>query len=327
MDGVPLEFVESVVRNSDICTSEELEQLSSAWGRVGEVQTKNNGQLFLSFDPPYMNEDEDEKWRLHYKMEGFDHIKSRTLSRDVIREMSKSITSIQFNVDYYDTIGEDWHSFGPDDVNIVQLLTNLDAPIKELDIFSFKRSIGESCHLKLRSKYSNLFRSFTSVKLNCFEDTRLMEGTICEPRVHSVEINRYGKRSRPTDFWVDFFFSEHCTRLTLKSDDVVLAAIKHWIKMDPRTLKYSKVLAGNDCHLDTLLDNIYFMGDMCMWETKDDTGSFRNRVRKNIFLLDQKADIEQVHCVEHPVDKSSKIYVVYYYEWHTEAKDLAVLFA
>uniref|UniRef100_A0A1I7YD30 MATH domain-containing protein n=1 Tax=Steinernema glaseri TaxID=37863 RepID=A0A1I7YD30_9BILA len=159
MDQVPLIFIESVTRNSSLPTSQGLEQLSSAWGIVGEVQTKRSGFLNLTFSLHYdhgrMN------WRLSYRMEGFDHIESRTLSREVVREMSKSITSIQFHLSR-NTVSEDnWHSVAFEDVDL--LLADLDAPKKELelDLFGFSAKL----YAKLRPRCLKLFKGFTSLKV------------------------------------------------------------------------------------------------------------------------------------------------------------------
>uniref|UniRef100_A0A1I7Z9Q3 FBA_2 domain-containing protein n=1 Tax=Steinernema glaseri TaxID=37863 RepID=A0A1I7Z9Q3_9BILA len=307
MDGVPLVFVESVVQNSDIDTSEELKQLSSAWGRVGEVQTKNNGELYLSFAP------DSGDWRLHYRMEDFDHIESRTLSREVVREMSKSITTIRFLPSY--SVDEEWHSVRPDDVNLLQLLTILDAPVKELDIDMATDYLGPSLYIKLRSKYLNLFKSFTYLRLTRFKDTRLMEDTILAPRVRSVYIEPGFKDYGPISFWVDFFFSEKCMRLEIDDIDVAAALIEHWKKIDPRTLKYSKVFYAESCPSEALKD--IKMREINL-EAK---APLLEKVKKKV---GSRNYIKSFHCIDHPVDPSSKIYVLVYRDIPHD--DLALLF-
>uniref|UniRef100_A0A1I7Y6U3 FBA_2 domain-containing protein n=1 Tax=Steinernema glaseri TaxID=37863 RepID=A0A1I7Y6U3_9BILA len=240
MDEVPLVFVESVIRSSDLYASKQLEQLSSAWGVVGEVQTKKSGHLQLTFAA----HDYDYEWRIYYMFYGFNHIKSRSLSPEV------SLVSIDFNLLNYN-LGNDeqWHSISPDDIALLQLLTNLDAPKKNLDLASY--NIKESRYVELRSKYSNLLRSFTSVKLDCFHKIQLSlltEDTISWSKLRTVEITNY----RPTSFWVYFFFSERCSRLKLNDFSVALEVIDHWKKMDPRTLTYSKLLCGISCCLSAL---------------------------------------------------------------------------
>uniref|UniRef100_A0A1I7Z8T1 FBA_2 domain-containing protein n=1 Tax=Steinernema glaseri TaxID=37863 RepID=A0A1I7Z8T1_9BILA len=307
MDGVPLVFVESVIRNSDIDASEKLQQLSSAWGQVGEVQKKNVGQLFLSFVPHY--KDGHKEWHLHYAMKGFDHIKTRTLSPEVVKEMSKSITSIDFEETW--SVDLAWHSVSPDDVDLLQLITILDAPVKELDINEATDYHGISLFVELRSKYVNLLRSFTSLRLTYFEDTRLMEDTIFAPRVRSVNVDpdwECWKGTGPISFWVDFFFSEQCTRLKLDDLDVALGLIKHWQKMDPRPLKYSKLLHGIYGSLEDLKD--IKMREINLKETKTP------------LTVRQQNHIESLHCIDHPVDPSSKIYVLVYRDWRNHGVDL-----
>uniref|UniRef100_A0A1I7YPX0 SAM domain-containing protein n=1 Tax=Steinernema glaseri TaxID=37863 RepID=A0A1I7YPX0_9BILA len=308
MDRVPLIFIKSVVRNSKIETSQGLEQLSSAWRGVGEVQTKKSGRLLLTFAPyeggwniPY------DDWRLHYKMEGFGHIESRTLYREVMKEMAKSITSIELNMDYkaidYRRGIRRWDSIDPDDADLLQLLTNLDAPIKELDISSLDDYIGAPLYLELRSKYSNFFRSFTSVILNCIADTRVIEDTISEARLRSVEIWDTGAVPQPNGFWINYFFSEECTSFSAKFMDsrVVLGAIDRWKSIDPRTLKYSKVFSGIQCSLEDLKGvGIRKMGMVSK-------ASLIEKVKRE---FERNRRRRSLYCIDHPVDPSSKIYVV-----------------
>uniref|UniRef100_A0A1I7Y7S0 FBA_2 domain-containing protein n=1 Tax=Steinernema glaseri TaxID=37863 RepID=A0A1I7Y7S0_9BILA len=310
MDGVPLVFIESVIRSSDLYTSKELQQLSTTWGDVGEVRTKKKGHLKLTF-APYNGDDED--WLLHYKIEGFDHIKSRTLSREVVREMSKSIEYIKFGLDYSYFLDEEWNSISPDNVALLQLLTNLDAPKKNLDLASV--TIIESGYIELSSKYSNFFRSFTSVKLNCFKNTRLMEDTISEPRVRTVQITPYKNGYRPVSFWVDFFFSEKCMRLEINDIDVALGVIEHWKKMDPRNLKYSKVFYAVFCSSESLKD-------IKMQEINLETKAALLKKVKN--KVGRENRVKSLHYIDHPVDLSKKIYVVVYATWLTD--NLALLF-
>uniref|UniRef100_A0A1I7Z9Q8 FBA_2 domain-containing protein n=1 Tax=Steinernema glaseri TaxID=37863 RepID=A0A1I7Z9Q8_9BILA len=303
MEGVPLVFIESVIGICDYIASQELQQLSSAWGAVAEVQVKKSGQLWLTF-APYNGNRKD--WRLHYKMEDFDHITTRTLSPEVVKKMSKSIIAVILDVDYHDEIDE-WDSIDPDDVNLLQLLANLDAPEKKLDLTEFYDH-RITRYLELRSKYSNLFRSFTSVRLDYLADTELMKDTIYEPRVHTVEAAYYfrgenRKEPRPTDFWVDFFFSEKCMRLNWNDRNVALAAIDHWKKMDHETLKYSKVFRIGDSLKD--------LASVTM--KKVDVEAEAPLLDKLRSKIGSQLDIRDLYIIDHPVHERSKIYVVVHY--------------
>uniref|UniRef100_A0A1I7Y727 BACK domain-containing protein n=1 Tax=Steinernema glaseri TaxID=37863 RepID=A0A1I7Y727_9BILA len=130
-------------------------------------------------------------------------------------------------------LDEEWHSVNPDNVDLLQLLTNLDAPEKQLDVTSHFKCLGELYHIELRSKYLKLFKSFKSLYLDNIEDTRLMEDTIFAPR--------------------------KCMSLTLVDVNVALAAIDHWKKMDPRTLKYKKLF-----HVYCFMPKLYWMKKLDM---------------------------------------------------------------
>uniref|UniRef100_A0A1I7ZVL9 FBA_2 domain-containing protein n=1 Tax=Steinernema glaseri TaxID=37863 RepID=A0A1I7ZVL9_9BILA len=312
MDRVPVIFIESVARNSSLTTSKGLQQLSSAWGSVGEVQTKKSGRLLLTFAPyeggwniPY------DDWRLHYKMEGFGHIKTRTLSAEVVKEMAKSITFIKFDFFYYvEDLYESWNCINPDDIVLPQLLADLDAPEKRLDLIVLENAIFEDFkYIELRSKYSNLFRSFTSVASQCFHNTQLMEDTISEPKMRSVQIWDTSDGHRPTSFWMDYFFSEKCLSLSVKFKDfdIFLGAVDRWKKMDPRTLKYTKILSGSKKFIKSHVTRAILDSVGIRTIDMEAEAPLFDKVRSKV---GRHRIIVSFHCIDHPVDPKSKIYVV-----------------
>uniref|UniRef100_A0A1I7YCW8 HEPN_DZIP3 domain-containing protein n=1 Tax=Steinernema glaseri TaxID=37863 RepID=A0A1I7YCW8_9BILA len=299
MDRVPLLFVESVVRSfHEVQTCKLLQQLSSAWGQQSEVHAKKSGRLLLTFAYTRVYR----AMILCYKIEGFDHIESRTLSREVVKEISRTIRCIDLFLLLVPKFSEEWKSVGPDDVELLQLLVNLDAPEKRLDMDSFSEIFKESEVVKLRSKYSTLLKSFTSVKLQ-FSDARVMEETISEPRLRSVEIVDTGKAPQTTTFWVDLLFSEKCKRLSTYFSGVVLSAIHRWKKMDPGTLTHNRILRG-------ILNSKEELPVVGMIKTEMEAeAALLEKLRSQ--LRDHR-QIDSLHCMEHPFDPSSKTYVVFF---------------
>uniref|UniRef100_A0A1I8ACH9 FBA_2 domain-containing protein n=1 Tax=Steinernema glaseri TaxID=37863 RepID=A0A1I8ACH9_9BILA len=321
MDGVPWIFVESVTRSFRECEScEWLQDLSSAWGAMGEVHSKKRGGLLLTF-APYNGDKKD--WRLHYKIEDFEHIKTKTLSREVVREMAKSIEYIMFNLSYFYDVDERWHNINSNDVDQLRLLINLDAPVKMLDTSCFNNIIELSRYVELRSKYSDLFTSFTSVVLQCFEDTRLMEKTISEPRVRSVEIWDTEELDRPTSYWVDLFFSEKCSKLFLNFKDigVVSDVIDRWKNMDTRNqgcadYPYIKAISGIRCSNEDVVG--VGMREVDVESRTPALEMVRTEIKRY-------GHIKSLHSIDHPVDPSSKIYVVFFNYCHYSTNDNVVL--
>uniref|UniRef100_A0A1I7Z6H4 Methyltransferase n=1 Tax=Steinernema glaseri TaxID=37863 RepID=A0A1I7Z6H4_9BILA len=242
-------------------------------------------------------------WRIYYSIMGFDHIKSRTLSREVVREMAKSITSIEFHLHYDQYTNDGWHSISPDDVVLLQLLINLDAPEKVLDVRSY---CGEWSYRKLRSEHSNLLRSFKSVTMNFPTDIRLAEQRISEPRIRSAVFRGLAKRFPPASFWPNYFFSENLMRLDIFDLNVARELIDDWKNMDPWTMPYSKMFYGCGNSLKKLVGvdmrKVDSEAEAPLWEkVKSKLGRYRRYLRKYFYIID------------HPVHQSRKIYAVDYY--------------
>uniref|UniRef100_A0A1I7Y6U7 F-box domain-containing protein n=1 Tax=Steinernema glaseri TaxID=37863 RepID=A0A1I7Y6U7_9BILA len=313
MDVVPLVFIESVIRSlKSVKTYDLLLQLSSTWARVADVHKKKSGFLELT----YAYYGHDDEWDLYFKIDGFDHIKTRTLSREVLREMSKSIVSIKFLMGDSDNIyvsqDDDWHRISPDDVVLPQLLANIDAPVKYLDITEVFPDFDESEYEEMCSKCLNLLRSFTSARMPDFDPyDRVLNEIVSVPRMWSVDFwecsQHRGEEDipQPVSFWVDYFFSEKCMNLSgfFGERDVALGIIDHWKKMDPRTLKYGKLFAD-------IRDDPQNMEGVGLRKINvDDEASVREKVRSKV---DRDRRISSLHCIDHPVHQSSKIYVVFF---------------
>uniref|UniRef100_A0A1I7YQP4 FBA_2 domain-containing protein n=1 Tax=Steinernema glaseri TaxID=37863 RepID=A0A1I7YQP4_9BILA len=297
MDSVPLTFIRSVFRISKHDVLKEFHQFSSPWGREAEAEGRRSGGLRLTFAP--YNGDKDD-YRLYYALRGFSHVDSTELSRAVAGQISKTIKYIELQQLYI--VNEQWNLVNPNDVDLLQLLINLDAPEKLIHCNG-----ALSLYVKLQSKYSNLFRSFTSATVQCYNDSRIIEYMASYPRMRSLDVKSYVKVSWPTSFLLDYFFSDTCMRLFTNFMDlsVILGAIDRWKKMDPRTLKFSKLLYGMHCYEEDLtgvgLKEIDVEAKAALMK------KVRSKVKKD-------SHIKSLHRVDHPIDPSSKIYVVLYYD-------------
>uniref|UniRef100_A0A1I7Z7H4 F-box domain-containing protein n=1 Tax=Steinernema glaseri TaxID=37863 RepID=A0A1I7Z7H4_9BILA len=129
MESVPARFIESVLRSFGEVDRQLLQHVSSTWGQLAEVYWRKRGSLKILYDC-----DDQDAWHLYYTLDGFEHIKRRNLSREVFREMSKSITSFEFTPNH--NLSRHWKMIDADDEDeMVQLLMRLDAPEKKLDFW------------------------------------------------------------------------------------------------------------------------------------------------------------------------------------------------
>uniref|UniRef100_A0A1I7XYD5 Transposable element protein n=1 Tax=Steinernema glaseri TaxID=37863 RepID=A0A1I7XYD5_9BILA len=309
MERVPVLFIESVLQSSGYLVRKWSKELSTIWGQLAEVFCRKDGVLYLC----YAHYDESE-WRLHYKLSGFDHIKTRTLSREVVKEISKTIASIQLYVSTGPCPNyEDWDSIHRQDENgKIQLLLGLDAPVRRL-CFQMEKveytKYAKQCE-EMISRYSQLFKAFTCVEMRFFESPfkRLVEDMVSSGRLWSMRVFRpviYGLCSTATSFWVDYFFSGSCRKLSANFPEfsVIQAVIDRWKKMDPRFLASDKIFTGIKASPNAFVN----VGITWIPLKSVDAEVLRRIERK----LVQRWSIQSLHCIDHPLEPSSRIYVVF----------------
>uniref|UniRef100_A0A1I7ZYJ8 F-box domain-containing protein n=1 Tax=Steinernema glaseri TaxID=37863 RepID=A0A1I7ZYJ8_9BILA len=300
MDSIPVCFVESLVRISRREELQQLQHLSGHWRLSAEVQWRKSGRLELAYLPLNPNH-----WMFWYRIKGFDHLGTETLSREVLREMSKSITSIEFLITEKLAVGRDWNIAPNRSDDVLQLIGRLDAPEKKLCV-----SAGSlEWHEKLFPKYAQLLKSFTSLRLESFPlfMMQFFKDMVATGRLRSIffcePIPAY--QLYDMDFWVDYFLSESCTRLTADFKDfaVVLEIIKRWKKADLHGFTASKVLRGIEASPEA------FTGMGMKPMPMDLLGS------DLLKLIERKItgfwNIKSLHCIDHSEDPSGRIYVVF----------------
>uniref|UniRef100_A0A1I8AD33 F-box domain-containing protein n=1 Tax=Steinernema glaseri TaxID=37863 RepID=A0A1I8AD33_9BILA len=183
---------------------------------------------------------------------------ARKLSKAVLKEISKTIRLIRFTVfeNFYTRDG----SRGIDaDEELMPLLMRLEAPRKEVEFWgmSFPEQPA-SWFVETMLRYRQHLGTFTSVEFYSVASssyTQLLEVMVPIGKLQSILIlARLAKTQLPASFWVDYFFSESCTRLFAYFDDfdVVLGVINRWKQMDPRTLTPYKVFDGIEATADDL---------------------------------------------------------------------------
>uniref|UniRef100_A0A1I7ZZE8 AAA domain-containing protein n=1 Tax=Steinernema glaseri TaxID=37863 RepID=A0A1I7ZZE8_9BILA len=303
MERVPACFIESVLECSGYQVRKESEQLSGSWGRLGEVYFTKHGSVLLAYAP---STDDRNEWRLYYSLSGFDHIKTRTLSREVVKEISKTILSIQLYVSTGSSRNdENWTSIGPQDDNIVHLLTRLDAPFSLLDldlmILRVYDRLDSKCE-ELVSRYPHLVRTFASVELGSFRPSfeRLIQDMTSSGRLRSIDIKKQVPAIVPSSFWVDYFFSKGCKTLKANFEDigVVLGVINRWKEMDPQHLAHNKIFERIKASPKDLAN----VGLVAITEES---------ILKNIQKITTRGSIDSLHRINHPVDPRSMIYVAF----------------
>uniref|UniRef100_A0A1I7ZR89 DUF3322 domain-containing protein n=1 Tax=Steinernema glaseri TaxID=37863 RepID=A0A1I7ZR89_9BILA len=148
---------------------DQQQKLSGRWGKLAEEYKTKIGSLKVA----YSRHGRD-NWSLYYKLEGFDHIESRTLSREVVNEISKSITSFELSASWTLKQPEElWTIISPDEEDdLLQLLIHLshssNAPLNKLkEVYA---PLIREGYLEMVSKYVHLLKSFTSMKINSYDE-------------------------------------------------------------------------------------------------------------------------------------------------------------
>uniref|UniRef100_A0A1I7Z1E3 Uncharacterized protein n=1 Tax=Steinernema glaseri TaxID=37863 RepID=A0A1I7Z1E3_9BILA len=324
METVPYCFIEEVLHrsaNEFWNLTERAKKLSGIWGELAEAYWDKSGSLSLSY-APY----KDDEWRLHYQIFGFDQLKSRTLSAQVVKEMSRRIRSIclSFTTDLrYNWTPGTWTSFDPEageNDAAIQLLLGLDAPVHILGLSKNLgvESMGAKC-IELVAKYPRLLSTFTTMRMAIEpEYFKLVQDAVARGRLQNLSMSstrptHVSIHDRkvlppvfPTSFWVDFFFSESCKRLRLFFNDldVALGIIKRWEKIDPQRLAPNKIFTG-------------FLATPEDLEKKDvDTTTIllsnaEAQVQELVGSLVPLMSLMSFQYIYHPVDPHSRIYVAF----------------
>uniref|UniRef100_A0A1I7ZQ69 FTH domain-containing protein n=1 Tax=Steinernema glaseri TaxID=37863 RepID=A0A1I7ZQ69_9BILA len=321
MDTVPPYFIDSVMRslasnerpwNTIYVPRSDQQELSGRWGRFRRKYRSESGGLEVIYAPDLRTE-----WKFYYKLHGFDHIKTRTLSPEVVKEMSKSISSFKFSVKQMFhfqcwSLIPQMHPYfreltviNPDDEEkVVRLLTWLDAPIKCFDASHFK--IDFEVHSNLVEKHPHFLQSFTSVKVRSLRQSlflQLVQRMTFRETLQSIHISSVPERTS-TNFLVDYFFSQSCRRLTVDFPDfhVVRNILSRWKTINPRGLAAYKIFEGVGAS-PADLNEIGIIG-IPISSIKVET----------LTVIEQKVvkrkNIKSIHRINHPVDKRSKIYLV-----------------
>uniref|UniRef100_A0A1I7XYX8 Similar to n=1 Tax=Steinernema glaseri TaxID=37863 RepID=A0A1I7XYX8_9BILA len=121
MDTVPVAFVESVLQS---CGDSLPKGIPHAWAQRGEAYLRERGSLIVTYAPsdPW---NYSLPWTFRYKLRGFDHLKERTLSREVIWKIARSITNFKFDTNYkclWAAHAGRWRTIADDDEATFQLL-------------------------------------------------------------------------------------------------------------------------------------------------------------------------------------------------------------
>uniref|UniRef100_A0A1I7YCZ5 Uncharacterized protein n=1 Tax=Steinernema glaseri TaxID=37863 RepID=A0A1I7YCZ5_9BILA len=289
-----------LIRNSKVETSNDFGLDPEDWGEYEEEQADESNRLSLTFS----SFNNDGRHVLYYTIIGFDHIESRTLSREVIEEMSKSIICIEFYLTYADTLRDDVPFVSPDDVELIQLLADLDAPVKILELTN---DFYSDYYAEARKKFLPLFQSFTTLKMDYYSrDTQLLADTISEPMLRSSTIS-CRSLSDPNDFWVEYSSSDGLTNIAagFRNFGMALEVIDRWKKMDPRTLPYCKLFCGLKS------SSVTRTGEGMQEVDMEAEAALVEKVESE---LDDGNLIKSLYLIDHPVDLNSKIYVAFYDE-------------
>uniref|UniRef100_A0A1I8A3Q3 F-box domain-containing protein n=1 Tax=Steinernema glaseri TaxID=37863 RepID=A0A1I8A3Q3_9BILA len=314
MNTVPYRFIESVFQACGDDVLQKLPKLSSLWGTLAEEYKKKSGRLEVAY-----TQDDQNEWCLCYKLVGFDHIRARTLSREVVREISKSITLVEFSVISSNILRQGWTKVSSnDEKEMLQLLTRLDAPEKKLDLSNtiptYTRSNVDE---ELISKYRHFFLSFTSVKI-CFRYcggyygppflAQLVKDMIFTGKLQCMDTKTNLPTTIPLRFMRDYFFSKSCRRLTTSCETSLTSKIiKRWKTMDPRTLAPYKLFDDTTVRFDSIKS--YYI-DNSMNEIP--LNSADPKVMEMIETkVAKRTDIHSMHHIQHPTDPSCSIYVVF----------------
>uniref|UniRef100_A0A1I7ZYS0 Methyltransf_11 domain-containing protein n=1 Tax=Steinernema glaseri TaxID=37863 RepID=A0A1I7ZYS0_9BILA len=295
MDNVPASFIESVLRASGFIARLDALELYRAWGRIAKDYWPG-GVVRVTYVPYGPKES-----RLHYQIDGWPHIETRTLSREVANEISKTVTSILFTISKERFLPDGWNTVAPDNKEVLELLMRLDAPDKRLDLSSALR--GWICQDMAR--YSNLLRTFTSLTNvpNVRAITPFLEGMASTGRLQSISFSGFVPSGLSTTFLVNYFFSASCRRLSLTVKNFPIRDyINRWEMMDPQALPCDKVIDVTDGTED-LLFNIDTL------EVGQDDPELLEKISRKLI---NNGSILSIHRIDHSVARNAKVYVVFF---------------
>uniref|UniRef100_A0A1I8AJZ1 FBA_2 domain-containing protein n=1 Tax=Steinernema glaseri TaxID=37863 RepID=A0A1I8AJZ1_9BILA len=311
MDSVPLCFIQSVLRSFKIRTGTEARNLPGLWGQLAEAYAENSGRLYIMYNVLAQRDG-----CMLYKLFGWKHLKKRTICPEVVREISKSLIKINFSFirsHTYDDERDDeknWYVIDPEDDDVRRLIMCLDAPEHSLNLYmpqGFYKKL-ESTYVHMVSKYSEIFRTFTHVRLHFFGEpasTLLFQSILSSRRLQSIVSNEPVPANIPTSLWVDYFFSERCSSIYAHFEDfnVVLEIIDRWKKTDLRRTRSSKRLSGLEASPDDFA-NVH-MEPM----TEDLPGA--RWTLEGIARKWEAWTVASVHWIGHPVQPTARIFVVF----------------
>uniref|UniRef100_A0A1I7YQD0 SERPIN domain-containing protein n=1 Tax=Steinernema glaseri TaxID=37863 RepID=A0A1I7YQD0_9BILA len=181
----------------------------------------------------------------------------------------------------------------------------LDAPEKTVDLIAGELTF--QAYEKLQSEDSEFWTSFSSVRLWSFNFSvvgQIVDDLLVTRRLQSITISQPVPESLNV-FCVEFFFSESCSRLTaFFANSVVLRVINRWKTMDTRGLAVNKILDGIRASPTELAQAGMREVDL-------------NSAKRNILIMVHRnvmelRDITSFHCIDHPVDPKSRIYVAFF---------------
>uniref|UniRef100_A0A1I7YKP6 F-box domain-containing protein n=1 Tax=Steinernema glaseri TaxID=37863 RepID=A0A1I7YKP6_9BILA len=280
MDAVPLCFIQSVLRISSYYDRGRTQHLSDLWGRLGA------------------------------ELAGWEHMEKRTLSPEVLKEISKSITAFEVDAECrdYEIVRRQkgWHFINHDD-HLLKALLGLGAPDKILDLTRLRTHCR---YLEIRQKCAHLFKQFTSLHLRAIEhEWKLLKEMASKGQLRSVRIHDIVPSSYVSRFWVDYFFSESCERLDVRFEDisVYFEIINRWKQMDPWTVASYKILSGMEKTSRWRWPNVNMYPIHAQ--------SIDTTILKKINHEVSHVNWESFYRIDHPANSSSKIYVVVLKEW------------
>uniref|UniRef100_A0A1I7YEC7 F-box domain-containing protein n=1 Tax=Steinernema glaseri TaxID=37863 RepID=A0A1I7YEC7_9BILA len=302
MDIVPLLFVESVVRRLPHGFHDRIKQISGVWGHFKEDYAKDRNIVHLTYCYSLF------AWKIRYRLEGWKHMEKRTLCPEVLREISKSVTDFQFHK-YREGMVHGWKFINPDNA-LLKALLRLAAPNKALIM---TKSLGyprpvQDWYVKMLKRCEHLFKYFTSVRLDSIEhEWKLLKEMVSAGTLRSVFIDNVVPKSMSKlldeQFWVDYFFSQSCERLNAKFEDtgVFFGVIDQWRQMDPRTVAAYKVFSGIQASSKDLV-NVNMKAVNVDSVEEGILQVMKTKVYWHITTLYQ---------IDHPVDESCRVYVVF----------------
>uniref|UniRef100_A0A1I7ZY27 Crinkler family protein n=2 Tax=Steinernema glaseri TaxID=37863 RepID=A0A1I7ZY27_9BILA len=296
----------------------EQQKLDGLWGLLARQNWKEGGDLEVLYAPVGQGQ-----WGLYYKLDGFSHIQTRTLSREVAKEISKSIRSVNFWVSNGNRPLQHWTLITlNDEEEILRLLIRLDAPTKKLE-FPDCYTIQFQVYNRLVSNYSYFLKTFNSViqRNSCRPSERPFFAQFVKDMISTGKLKSLNLSVPPpvltyTSSLVDYFFSESCRRLTIEkcSSGVVYEVINRWKLLNPRLLTPYKIINTKF----VCVTNSYVLPNVQTIRISDIEDEILEMIEKNVAGA-KRSRIRSLHRIDHPVDPRDKIYVI-------ESFDFTLLF-